>query len=142
VRKTALVLAAAALLTGCANGNAAQQRAGRLSKVQYLSALEVIPAPMRAGSSAAPVEGLVISGTITNDGTSPLQCSVAEFVLVRPGGDAVIPSSQFCAVPSIAPQQSSYFNATFAATPQDDLRLRFEHGDGSYELHDLVVPPG
>jgi hypothetical protein len=139
VRATAVIIVLA-LLTGCASGNAAQR--GQLSKVHYLSALEVIPAPMRTAGSGAPIEGLVISGTITNDGTAPLECSAGEFVLMRTGGDDVIPSSQFCAVPSIAPQQSTYFNATFAIAPRDDLRLRFEHADGSYELHDLVVPPG
>ena len=127
------------VLGGCASGNASQH--GHLSKVEYLSALEVIPAPMRTNSSA-PVEGLIVSGTITNDGDTPLKCSAVEFVLMQAGGTDVIPSTQFCAVPSIAPQESSYFNATFATAPRDDLRLRFNHGDGSYELHDLVVPPG
>jgi hypothetical protein len=142
VRKTALFIVFAFALAGCAGGRAAQQRSGRLSNVQYLSALEVIPAPMRNGSSGAPLEGIVVSGTLTNDGSSPLQCSANVFVLVRPSGEGIIPTSQFCAVPSLAPQQSTYFNATFAAAPRDDLRLRFDHSDGTYEVHDLVVPPG
>ena len=140
MRRIAALFILAGALGGCAGGNGAQH--GHLSKVEYLSALEVIPAPMRTNSSAAPVEGLVVSGTITNEGSSPLQCSTAEFVLMRTGGPDVIPSTQFCAVPSIAPQESAYFNATFATAPRDDLQLRFNHGDGSYELHDLVVPPG
>lgn len=87
--------------------------------------------------------GVVVSGTITNDGRAPLRCSPAEFVLVNSQAqNDVAPSSQFCLLPSIAPQQSSYFSATFAAAPGDDLQLRFEHGDGSYEIHDLAVPPG
>lgn len=87
--------------------------------------------------------GVVVSGTITNDSRAPLRCSPSEFVLVTTNGDNdVAPSSQFCMVPTLAPQQSSYFSATFPAAPRDDLQLRFEHGDGSYEVHDLAVPPG
>lgn len=98
---------------------------------------------MRTGSTGAPLVGLVISGTITNDGRAPLRCSPSEFVLVNArGNNDVSPSAQYCLVPTIAPQQSSYFSATFAAAPGDNLQLRFEHGDGSYEIHDLAVPPG
>lgn len=129
------------VLAGCAGGGDAH-RGGQLSKQQYLSALEAIPAPMRTGQTSAPMVGLVVSGTITNDGRTPLRCSPSEFVLVSSSNGEVAPSAQFCAVPSIAPQQSTYFNATFNAPPRDDLQLRFEHGDGTYEIHDLAVPPG
>jgi hypothetical protein len=138
--RNAAVIAALVLLAGCA-GTAAH-RGGKLSPEQYLSAIQTVPAPMRNGSSGAPLVGLMISGTITNDGTTPLQCTRASFVLVRSGDGDVSPTAEFCALPSIAPQQSTFFNATFAAAPRDDWKLRFEHSDGTYEIHDLIVPPG
>jgi len=139
VRRTA-VSAALVLLAGCA-GTAAH-RGGQLSPDHYLSAIQAVPAPMRNGSSGAPLVGLMISGTITNDGKTPLQCARASFVLTRTGDGDVSPTAEFCALPSIAPQQSTFFNATFAAAPRDDWKLRFEHSDGTYEIHDLIVPPG
>lgn len=140
--RVAAVLATLVVLTACAGGTSTH-RGGTLSKKQFLSAVQAVPAPMRTGSTGAPIVGLVVSGTITNDGTAPLRCTASAFVLVSPSsGNDVAPSTQFCAVPTIAPQQSSYFNVTFAAAPRNDLRLRFEHGDGSYEIHDLAVPPG
>ncbi len=138
--RVSAILAVLVLLAGCGGGG--EHRGGRLSKQQYLSAIEVVPAPMRTGTVNAPIVGLMISGTITNDGATPLQCSRSAFVLVRANDGDVMPTAQFCAVPTIAPQQSSFFNATFAAAPRDDWQLRFEHGDGSYEIHDLAVPPG
>lgn len=138
--RTAAILTALMLLTACSGGTA--HREGRLAKQKYLSAIEAVPAPMRNGSSGAPVVGLVVSGTITNDGRTPLLCSGNSFLLVRSGGDDVAASSQFCAVPNLAPQQSTYFSATFVAAPRDDLQLRFDHSDGSYEIHPLAVPPG
>lgn len=129
------------VLAGCAGGTDAH-RGGRLSKQQYLSAIQAVPAPMRTGQTGAPMVGLIVSGTITNDGRAPLRCSASEFVLVSASGSDVAPSGQFCATPIIPPQQSSYFNATFPAPPRDDWQLRFEHFDGSYEIHDLAVPPG
>lgn len=138
--RIAAILTALIVLAGCGGG--ATHRGGQLSKQQYLSAIQVIPAPMRTGSTNAPMVGLIISGTITNGGTVPLRCSPSAFVLVRKDDGDVAPSAQFCAAPAIAPQQSTFFNATFAAAPRDDLQLRFEHGDGTYEIHDLAVPPG
>lgn len=137
--RIAAIFTALAVLCACSGGQA--ERGGTLAKTQYLSAIQAMPAPMRNGSSGAPTVGLVVSGTITNGGTTPLRCSRTAFVLVRSGDGDVIPSAEFCALPSIAPQQSAYFNATFAAPPRDDWKLRFEHGDGSYEIHDLFVPP-
>lgn len=127
------------LLAGCAGGTTA--RGGTLAKTQYLSAVQSMPVPLRNGSTGAPVVGIVVSGTITNGGNTVLQCSRSEFLLTRPGDGDVAPTAEFCAVPSIQPQQSAYFNATFAAPPRDDWKLRFEHGDGTYEVHDLIVPP-
>ncbi len=138
--RAVFLITALAVLAGCA----AQQShgGGTLSKEQFLSALQAVPAPMKTSAGSAPMVGLVVSGTITNDGKNAMQCSPGEFVLVRDGGNDIAPSAQFCGVPSIAPQQSTYFNATFPAPPRDDWQLRFEHGDGSYEVHDLIVPPG
>jgi hypothetical protein len=136
----AAVVMLVGFLGGCSGGSA--KLGGTLAKQQYLSAIEAVPAPMRTGATGAPMVGLVISGTITNDGASPLHCSPAEFVLVQNGGDGVAPSSEFCTLPSVAPRQSTYFTASFPQAPRDDLQLRFEHGDGSYEIHDLAVPPG
>ena len=138
--RNAAILATIVLLAACAGGPT--HRGGQLSKQQYLSAIQAIPAPMRTGATGAPIVGLVISGTITNDGTQPLQCSRSAFVLMRSDDGDVSPTAQFCAIPSIPPQQSTFFNATFAAAPRDDWKLRFEHGDGTYEVHDLIVPPG
>jgi hypothetical protein len=137
--RIAAILAALTLLAGCGAG---EHRGGTLSKQQYLSAIQVVPAPMRTGATGAPIVGLVISGTLTNDGNTPLQCSRSEFVLVRSNDSDVAPSGEYCESPSVAPQQSTFFNATFAAPPRDDWQLRFEHGDGTYEVHDLAVPPG
>lgn len=139
--RLASILAVLVLLAGC-SGAGGEHRGGTLSKQQYLSALEVIPAPMRTSATGAPIVGLSISGTLTNDGSTPLPCSRSAFILVRSGDNDVPPSAQFCQTPTLAPQQSTFFNATFAAPPRDDWQLRFEHGDGSYEIHDLAVPPG
>lgn len=127
------------LLAACSGGNA--ERGGTLSKTQFVSAIQVVPAPMRTGSTGAPIVGMLVSGTITNDGSSALQCTRSAFVLVSPAESDIAPSAEFCALPSIPPKQSAYFNATFAAPPRDDWKLRFEHGDGSYEVHNLIVPP-
>jgi hypothetical protein len=140
VRGSLAVLLTLFALAGCAGGGS-QQRGGRLSKEQYLSALQALPAPMRTGSTGAPVVGLVVSGTITNGGKTPLRCSTSAFVVIS-SSDDVAPSAEFCAMPLLAPAQSTYFNASFPTAPRDDLQLRFEHGDGTYEVHALIVPPG
>ncbi|HKU67890.1 MAG TPA: hypothetical protein VJP85_08940 [Candidatus Baltobacteraceae bacterium] len=134
------ILAVSILLAACAGGG--EHRGGTLSKDQYLSAIQVVPAPMRTGATGAPIVGMVISGTLTNGGAAPMRCLRSSFVLVRPAAGDVAPSGEFCTTPSIAPRQSTYFNVTFAAPPRDDWQLRFEHGDGSYEVHALAVPPG
>lgn len=139
MRIALLLTTALAVLTACSGGSA--ERGGTLAKTQFLSAIQVVPAPMRTGSTGAPIVGLVVSGTITNDGSSALECTRSNFVLVSPAESDVAPTAEFCALPSIPPKQSAYFNATFAAPPRDDWKLRFEHGDGSYEVHDLNVPP-
>ena len=137
--RIAAILAALTLLAGCGGGG--EHRGGTLSKQQYLSAIQVVPAPMRTGATGAPIVGLVISGTLTNDGSAPLQCSRSAFVLVRPGDNDVAPASQYCEIPSVAPRQSTFFNASFAAPPRDDWQLRFEHPDGTYEAHKVALPP-
>ncbi len=88
-----------------------------------------------------PVNVLFVSGTITNTGTSAISCSASDFLLVSPNGSALTPSAQWCDVPSIGPKQSAFFNATFAPSNMDNVQLRYVHPDGSYEVHDLIIPP-
>jgi hypothetical protein len=133
-------LCAALLLAACSGAQA--DRGGHLAKEHYLSAIQAVPAPVRTGVSGAPMVGLVVSGTITNGSKTAFQCSRSAFVLVRSGDGDIAPLAEFCMTPTLAPKQSTYFNATFPAPPRDDWQLRFEHGDGSYEVHSLAVPPG
>jgi hypothetical protein len=70
-----------------------------------------------------------------------MSCNASAFLLVAPNGNAVSPTTQWCDLPSIQPKQSAFFNATFAAGNTDNLQLRFVHPDGSYEVHDLILPP-
>lgn len=130
---------AAIALASCA-GDGAQHRA-RLSSEQDLSFIEASRAPVRTGVSGAPVNALVVSGTITNTGSVPLRCRPTAFLLVDPNGNAVTPKTQWCDVPSIAPRRSAGFTATFMDAPQDHLQLRFMHPDGTYEAHRINVPP-
>jgi hypothetical protein len=129
----------ALLLVAACSGNT---RHAAVSAHDELSALQAVPVRVRTSAAAAPVGGLAVSGTITNNGRRPLRCSALALYVVDPNGNAVAPASQFCDVPSIAPDQSGYFSATFDTQRTEDLQLRFEHGDGSYETHDLIVPPG
>lgn len=95
----------------------------------------------RNGKSGAPVAALTVSGTITNTDSTPMQCSASSFVLVNANGNAVLPSAEWCDMPSIPPKQSGFFSATFSTSESDNLQLRFEHPDGSYEAHELIIPP-
>lgn len=63
------------------------------------------------------------------------------FLVVDAQGNALAPVKQYCDVPSIGPKDSGYFSATFSTRETENLQLRFEHPDGSYEIHDLAVPP-
>jgi len=85
--------------------------------------------------------GVTISGTITNTDAQPLRCNAIAFLLVDARGDALAPATHFCDMPAIAPNDSGYFSATFDPRTTDDLHLRFQHPDGSYETHDVIVPP-
>jgi hypothetical protein len=133
----AFVLVAIAL-AGCADG--AQHRA-KLSSEQDLSFIEASRTPVRTGVSGAPVNALVVSGTITNTGSVPLRCRPTAFLLIDESGNAFMPKTQWCDVPSIAPRRSAGFTATFTPTEQVHLELRFVHPDGTYEAHVLKVPP-
>lgn len=139
--RAAAVLAACLLFAGCSGGGGSAHRGGAPAKVSYLVNVEGAPAPMRTSSSGAPMMGLSVSGNITNTGTAPLPCSPSQFVLMRAGSD-ITPTSAFCGVPSIAPQHSAYFHATFLAPPSGALTLRFEHGDGTYETQRIAVSAG
>jgi hypothetical protein len=136
--RLAAALSAALLLAACAQES---RQSARVTAHPAISALEVMPAPIRNGTSGAPTQGVTISGTITNTGSTALRCRPTEFLLVDGNGNAIAPTSQWCAVPSIGPQQSGTFNATFSTSQSAHLELRFEHPDGTYEAHRLTLPP-
>jgi hypothetical protein len=136
VRRLCAVVFALAV-AGCWGGGAH----ARVAAHDDLSAIQAIPVQLRNGGSGAPVSGVNVTGTITNSGSKPLRCTAIAFLLVDDRGNAVSPSSQFCEVQILAPNDSAYFNATFPTQETDNLQLRFEHPDGSYETHDLAVPP-
>jgi len=136
--RRAVVPVALALLAACASGGT--QKA-RIASKDDLSAIQAVQRSGRSGKAGAPVNVVFVSGTITNTGTSAMTCNATAFVLVDTHGNATPPSAQWCDLPSIAPKQSGFFNATFAATDTDGMQLRFVHPDGSYEIHDLILPP-
>lgn len=138
MRLVAVVASAALLLSACAQGS---QHHARVSAHPALSSIQAMPAPIRNGTSGAPTQGIQVSGTITNTGSTSLRCRPTEFFLVDAQGNAIAPSSQWCDLPAIAPQQSGTFNATFPISPTAHLELRFEHPDGTYESHPLTLPP-
>ena len=86
------------------------------------------------------MSGIVVSGTITNTGTATMHCVPSSFLLVDASGNATMPAAEWCDVPSIAPSHSAGFNAAFPAA-SGRLQLRYVHPDGSYEVHDLPLPP-
>jgi hypothetical protein len=136
--RLAAALGAALVLAACAQES---QHSARVTAHPAITELQVMPAPIRNGASGAPTRGVMISGTITNTGSTALRCRPTEFLLVDASGNAIAPSSQWCDVPSIAPQQSGTFNATFPTTQTAHLQLRFEHPDGTYEAHKVALPP-
>lgn len=131
------VLCSALILAGC-SGSAHQ---AKIAAHDDLSAIEAASTELRGSGSSAPVTGLTVTGTITNTDSQPLRCGTNTFLIVDEGGNALSPASQFCDQPAIAPSESGYFSATFNTQETDSLQLRFEHPDGSYETHDLIVPP-
>ncbi len=137
MRAAAALLAAAFVLAGCASGNT--QHKARRSASDDLSAIQATTSPVRNGSGA-PIDALVVSGTITNTGSAPLRCRATSFLLVDQNGNAYAPSAQWCDVPSIGPSLSAGFTATFRAPQTPNLELRFEHPDGTYEAHPLHFP--
>ncbi len=138
MRCAAAFVAAAFLLTACANGS---RRGARLSAHDDLSAIRTLRAALKNGTSGAPVDGLTISGIITNTGSAPLRCNAMSFLLVAANGNALMPRAQWCDVPFLAPKHSAGFSATFPVPPEARFQLRFEHPDGTYEVHRLTVPP-
>lgn len=134
----AVALVTLLLVAACANGGT--QRA-RIASHDDLSAIQAVQRAARYGKAGAPVNVVFVSGTITNTGTSAMTCNATAFLLVDAHGNATPPSEQWCDLPSIAPKQSGFFNATFAATNTDGIQLRFVHPDGSYEVHELILPP-
>lgn len=136
--RVAAALCALVILAACSSGGT--QKA-RVATQNDLSAIQAVQRTARNGKNGVPVNVLFVSGTITNTGTSAMSCSPSNFLLVAPNGDAVAPSAQWCDVPSIPPKQSAFFNATFAPADTDSVQLRYVHPDGSYEVHDLIIPP-
>lgn len=135
--------AAALMLLLAAGGCAASSsQKAKVAARDDLSAIQAIQRTARNGKSGAPVNVVFISGTITNTDKSALHCNATAFLLVDPSGNAITPATQWCDTPSIAPAQSAFFNATFQPGGNtDNLQLRYVHPDGSYEVHDLVIPP-
>jgi len=136
--RAAVVFVASFVLVAC---GANTRNRGHLSAHQDLSAIQTAHTPLGTGAAGAPINGLVVSGTITNRGATPLRCRASQFLLVDQRGDAVAPRAQWCAVPSIGPRRWARFSATFTTTERAHLQLRFEHPDGSYESHALSDPP-
>jgi hypothetical protein len=126
------------MLTACSGAGTGK---ARVASQDDLSAIQAVQRLAKNGKNGMPVNVLFVSGTITNTGSSAMSCSATSFILVDPNGKAVTPSEQWCDVPSIGPKQSAFFNATFAPTKTDNVQLRFVHPDGSYEIHDLIIPP-
>ena len=134
------ILAAAAIifmLTACSAG--ATQKA-RIAARNDLSAIQAMQRTI-PGRSGVPVNIIFVSGTLTNTESKAMKCNASSFLLVDGRGNAIAPQSQWCDAPSIAPNQSSFFNATFTAKDLRNVQLRFVHPDGSYEVHDLILPP-
>lgn len=137
MREVVALIAAAFVLTGC-SGSGAQHHAQR-SASDDLSAIQATSTPAFNGSGA-PIDALVVSGTITNTSSTPLRCRATAFLLVEENGNAFAPSSQWCDVLLIGPSHSAGFSATFRAPQAPHLQLRFVHPDGTYEAHSLHFP--
>jgi hypothetical protein len=138
VRGSGVLLAALAFLSGC---TATAEHRSYVSAQQDISEIQTQRTLLGNGASGAPVDGVVVSGEITNVGSSPLRCNASAFLLTDAAGNASVPRSQWCDVPAVGPHRSASFTATFATTGQTHLQLRFEHPDGTYEAHTLIVPP-
>ena len=95
---------------------------------------------MRNGASGAPVSGVSVGGYLVNEGTAPMRCRASAFILIDETGNAVTPQSLFCTVPLLGPHLSTPFTAQFTTMQGRRLQLRFEHPDGTYEAHALIVP--
>ena len=139
MRRAGALFAAILLFSGCSGGRT--QHRAHLSALQDLSEIQATRTALRNGASGAPMSGVVVSGTITNTGSTPLRCRATAFLLLDSSGNALMPRTQFCDVPSIGPHRSAGFSATFTTTDPAQLQLRFEHPDGTYETHALIVPP-
>lgn len=139
MKRALTLLATAFALSGC-SGEPAGTKA-RLSQQHDIVMLQATYAPVRNGQSGAPVTALVVSGTISNKASQPLRCYPQSFFLTDASGNAVQPSSGYCDVPAIGPNNASAFNVTFRLLPKAPVELRFEHGDGTYEARKLDLRP-
>lgn len=114
----------------------------RKAATDDLSAIEALPSSsIPLGSSGAPITGVTVSGTITDADARLLRCRPESFLLLTPQGNAIAPVRQFCDKPVLHRGKSGYFTATFVTADLDGLRIRFEHPNGNYETHDLILPP-
>jgi hypothetical protein len=136
--RVAAALIGLLVLAACSDGGT--QKA-RVASKDDLSAIQAVQRTAHNGKNGVPVNVLFVSGTITNTSSAAMTCSATSFILVDPHGKAVTPSEQWCDMPSIPPKQSAFFNATFAPANTDNVQLRYVHPDGSYEVHDLIIPP-
>jgi hypothetical protein len=138
VRASCAILAAAVFAAACSN--AGEQHRARLSKVDDLRIDQTWRTP-ESNRLGAPLDGLAVGGFITNTGTTPLRCSATAFVIIDEAGNAFTPHSLWCTTPTIGPHLFSSFTAEFTTLQGSHVELRFEHPDGTYEAHTLVVPP-
>jgi hypothetical protein len=128
------------VLAICSGCSTAGKSTARPALHTDLSAIEAIGGTaVRNGASGAPIAGVTVTGTLTNTDARAMRCTTSAFLLSAGTENPVTPSSAWCALPSIAPNQSTAFSATFATTARTHLQLRFEHPSGTYELHQIVL---
>lgn len=139
MRALAGVASGMLFLAGCGGAAHSTRTIAPRDDISALQAVQNVP--MRNGATGAPIEGLTVSGTITNTDTSLLRCRANAFLLIAPSGAAIAPSLQWCDVPAIAPDHSAEFTATFVTPAHQNLQLRFEHPNGTYETHNVILPP-
>ncbi|MFN2448805.1 MAG: hypothetical protein ABR508_03290 [Candidatus Baltobacteraceae bacterium] len=137
MRSLAGALCCALALTACGGTGGGTKM--RLSKKHDIMMLQAVYAPVRNGTSGAPVDGLIVRGTIANKDTRPLACRGDSFVLTDRTGNGEAPSTAWCDAPAIGPHNASAFNVTFRTIPAPPLELRFQHGDGTYEARALDI---
>src|SRR5579872_4171195 len=92
-------------LAGCAAGT--QRHASHPSANQDLTDIQTAGTMLRNGASGAPISGIIVSGEIMNTGSTPLHCRDTSFLLVDSAGNGLMPRTQWCDIPSVAPRGSA-----------------------------------